>query len=389
MIHEVHGMQDVSYRLFLFPHSVFHESAARCFLTVWPTMHCLRAIGPAGLPQWAEPLCEQHGPALPEDFWEQARNFYKGYQDLGTHMGEDGLMAVVSRDWAGEAAPETRSHIQSMLRGVGPKPIDAAEGLLMESVVFLEMAKELDLRELELFADVSQVGQLEEKLLKALGSDEEDSAELQRALETTNPPLSPDWGHFAYLLRQRIGFWFRLLSRLSDMRQPVALAALGRDVVDEALDALQTARERQGKVWERTETVLLRLPRVDLLPSEALAQWFEAVRVLEEREAFHKSFEAFLRDSASAEQARQLADRAHVLEQSLQSLWVRFRPDPSEQAGGYAVVVTVAEDVTYQEMWRSVDRAGLEAMGTGSVSRDGAVLVHLQEMVESGARCAF
>ncbi|MGQ9796787.1 hypothetical protein [Desulfosoma sp.] len=378
-------MQDVIYRLFLFPHSVLHESAARCFLTVWPTMQCLRAIGPAGLPQWVEPLCRQLVPPQSDDFWERARNLYRGYQDLGTHMGEDGLMAVLSRDWAGEAAPETRSHIQSMLRGFGPKPFDAAEGLLMESVVFLEMAKDLDLRELELSADLSQVGQLEEKLLKALGSDEEDSAELQKALETTNPPLSPDWGHFAYLLRQRIGFWFRLLSRLSEMRQPMALAALGRDVVDEALDALQTARERQGKVWERTETVLLRLPPMDLLPSQALAQWFEAVAGLEERDAFHRSFEAFLREPTSAEQARHLADRAHVLEQLLQSLWARFRSDSSVQGGGYAVVLTVAKDVTYQEMWRSVDRTGLEALGTGSVSQDAAVLVHLEERYSNSA----
>lgn len=370
-------MQERTLRLYLFPHSVLPESAARCLLTVWPALDCLQAIGRAFVPDWAEPLCASHGAVKEESFWERVRSVFKGYQDLGSRVGEDGLMAVLSRDWAVDEAPETRSHIQSVLRGVSSQPFDAAEGLLMEALVFLEMAKDLDVRELELSKNLEQVGQLEEKLFQALGADEEDSAELQRALETTNPPLSPDWGHFGYLLRQRIGFWFRLLSRAAGMEQPMALAALARDVVDEALDALQTAKERQGGIWERGESRLLTLPRVDLMSSEAFGEWLEAVQGLEARALLLERFEALVQDPVSADRVRDVRDGALAFEQSLKSLWRRFHKE-ALGTDGYHVILTVPEGVTYRDMWRSVDRAGLQALGTGAVSQNAAVLVHLE-----------
>ncbi len=370
-------MQEKTLQLFLFPHSVLPEGAARSFLTLWGRLDCLRAIGPVYLPEWAEPLCESHVLVKDDGFWERVRNIYKGYQDLGSRVGEDGLMAVLSRDWAGEGAPETRGHIQSVLRGMSPKPLDPADGLLMEAVVFLEMAKELDIRELELSMDLKQVGHLEEKLFKALGADEEDSAELQRALETTNPPLSPDWGHFGYLLRQRIGFWFRLLSRIGAKEPAMVLAALGRDVVDEALDALQTATERQGKVWHRGETRILTLPRLDLLSPIAFAEWLEAVQGLEARNQFQRAFETFIMAPTEPQSARELSDAAHGLEQSLKSLWVQLMRE-TLGTDGARVVVTAPEHGTYQEMWRSLDRTGLEALGTGSVPQQAAILVHVE-----------
>ncbi|ROR03216.1 hypothetical protein [Desulfosoma caldarium] len=370
-------MQEKSVRLFLFPHSVLPESVARCLLTVWPTMDCLQAIGPAFVPDWAKPLCPSHGVVKEESFWEQVRRVLKGYQELGSRVGEDGLMAVISRDWAVDEAPETRSHIQSVLRGISSQPYDAAEGLFVEALVFLEMAKDLDIRELELSTNLEEMEQLEEKLYQALGADEEDSAELQRALETANPPLSPDWGHFGYLLRVRIGFWFRLWSRAAAMEQPIALAALSRDVVDEALDALQTQKERQGGIWERGESRLLNLPRVDLLSPAAFAEWLEAVGDLEARARFLQGFEALVQDPRNADRLRDVRDGAQSLEQSLQSLWRRSQGE-AFGSDGYRVVLTVPENVTYRDMWRSVDRAGLQTLGPGAVSQNAAVLVHVE-----------
>lgn len=375
-------MDERTVRLFLFPHSVLPEVAARCFLTVWSPVDCLRAVQTASIPDWAAPRCEQHVLRKDDNFCERVRAVWQGYRELGSRVGEDGLMAVFSRDWALDAAPESRGHIQSILRGFGPEPQDADEWLLTEAAVFLELGRELDIRELELAQNLEHVGRLEENLLQALGADEEDTVELQKALETTNPPLSPDWGHFAYLLRQRIGYWFRLLSRTEVPGGRIVLAALGRDVVDEALDPVQTERERRGEPWDRGEVPLLTCPRVDLLSAEDLARWLEAVEELEDRRRFRRSLEAFLEDPLRPAVRDDLVQTAQDFEKALNTLWARYRREPRE-TGGYRWVLTAPREVRCADVWRAVDRTGAHSLGTGSVRRDPVVLVH----VESTGMC--
>ncbi len=370
-------MEERTVRLFLFPHSVLPEVAARCFLTVWSPVDCLRAVQTASIPEWAEVRCEQHALRKDESFWERVRAVWQGYRELGSRVGEDGLMAVFSRDWALDAAPESRGHIQSILRGFGPETQDTDEWLLTEAAVFLELGRELDVRELELAQNLEQVGRLEKNLLQALGADEEDTAELQNALETTNPPLSPDWGHFAYLLRQRIGYWFRLLSRTEVPGRRIVLAALGRDVVDEALDPVQTERERRGEPWDRGEVPLLACPRVDLFSPEDWPRWLEAVEGLQERHRFRQSLEALVEDPMRPGVKDDLVQAAQDFEMALNALWARYRREPRE-TGGYRWVLTAPRDVCYADVWRAVDRTGTHSLGPCFVSRDPVVLVHVE-----------
>ncbi len=361
--------------LFLFPHNVLPEPAARCFLTVWPSMDCLKALEPASVPEWAESRCAQHGLEENENFWERVRAVWQGYRELGSRVGEDGLMAVLSRDWILDAAPESRGHIQSVLRGVRPEPQKMDEWLLMEAAVFLELGRELDLRELELSKNLEHVGRLEENLLKALGADEEDTAELQKALETTNPPLSPDWGHFTYLLRQRIGYWFRVLSRIEIPGCRAVLAALSRDVVEEALDPVQTERERRREVWDRREMFLLTCPRVDLLSPEDFFRWLRSLEALNERDRFRESFEAFVQDPAREASKDELLQRARDFESALKKLWSQLGGEPQD-ARGYRCVLTAPHGVACAELWRAVDRAGAQTLGTEAFDPNPAVLVH-------------
>lgn len=370
-------MQQTNVRPFLFPHSVLPETAARCFLTVWPSLECLRSVEPAHVPQWAAPYCAQRVLTKDETFWARVRGLLKGYRELGSRVGEDGLMAVLSRDWAMDAAPETRGHIQSILRGMSPDPPNPADGLLTEAAVFLELGKELDVRELDLSRNLEDVGRLEEKLFQALGADEEDSAELQKALETSNPPLSPEWGHFGYLLRQRIGFWFRLFSQMTFSGERVVLAALSRDVVEEALDALQTAKERHGDQWDPGETALFTFPRVDSLSPEELTHWLSAVDSLESRQRFRQDLEAFIDEPTRPERRRDLGQSAQEFENALKILWAQWGRD-AQGIRGYRFVLTAPRDVTYQDIWWSLDRAGAQTLGPGSVSRDPVVFFHLE-----------
>lgn len=368
-------MDTKTVRLFLFPHNVLPEPAARCFLTVWPSMDCLKAIEPASVPEWAESRCAQHRLKENENFWDRVRAVWQGYRDLGSKVGEDGLMTVLSRDWILDAAPESRSHIQSVLRGVRPEPQKMDEWLLMEAAVFLELGRELDLRELELSKNLEHVGRLEENLLKALGADEEDTVELQKALETTNPPLSPDWGHLTYLLRQRIGYWFRVLSRIEIPGCRAVLAALSRDVVEEALDPVQTERERRREAWDRGEMLLLTCPRVDLLGPEDFSRWLKSLGTLLERDRFRESFEAFAQDPARDAFIGEILQRARDFESALKKLWSQFGGDPRD-IRGYRCMLTAPLGVACTELWRAVDRAGAQTLGTVSFDPDPAVIVH-------------
>lgn len=372
-------MDVTTVRLFLFPHSVLPDAAARCFLTVWSPLECLRVVEAASIPKWAEPLCEQRALDKGERFWDRVRAVCQGYRELGSRVGEDGLMAVLSRDWALDAGPESRGHIQSILKGVSPEPPDMEEWLLTEAAVFLELGRELDIRELELSQNLEHVGRLEEKLLQTLGADEEDTAELQKALETTNPPLSPDWGHFGYLLRRRIGYWFRMFHGTHVPAGRIVLAAMGRDVVDEALDPVQTERERGRKVWDRGETPLLTCPRTDLLNPQELSQWLDAVENLEARGRFRQSFQAFMEDPSRSGLREDLIQKARDLERALKTLWSQFRRE-LQGLEGYGCVLTAPRDVTYADVWRAVDRTGAHTLGGESLDGHPAVFMHVESV---------
>ncbi|SHF68561.1 hypothetical protein SAMN02745206_02475 [Desulfacinum infernum DSM 9756] len=368
-------MNETKTRFFLFPHSVLSEPAARCLATAWSPLDCLRIVEPATLPEWAQTYCIQHVLDRDEGFWERVRVVLQGYRRMGTEFGEDGLMAALSREWSLGGSPESRAHIQTLLKGMGVPAPDPSEWLLAEACVFLELGRELDQRELELAGNLQKVSRLEDQLLEALGADEEDAGELQRALETTNPPLSPEWGHFTYLLRLRIGFWFRLFSRLAFQGDRVLLTAINREVVDEVLDPFQTERERRGETWERGEWSLLELPRLDLLGSEDFEQFRLAFQDTGAREHLAQVLGAFLREGTE-ENREALARAAEAFEEAVGA--TLERAGFSDRRGGVRMVLTVPSNVMLDDVWRRFDRQGAEALGTADSLRMPAVFLHLE-----------
>ncbi len=299
---------------------------------------------------------------------------------MGSQFGEDGLMAALSREWSLGGVPESRMHIQSMLKGTGtptPEPEDAKEWLFLEACVFLELGRELDQRELELMQNLQSVNVLESKLLESLGADEEDETELQRALETTNPPLSPDWGHFSYLLKLRMGFWFRLFSQLVFQTKHVVLTALSRDVVDEVLDPFQTERERHGEAWDRNERVLLRLPRVDLLDEAGFKDVFVAMLGSQERVHLMERLEDFLGNPSDAGMEEALSEAAESYQGVLGELVARQGVDPSS-GDGYRLVLTRPSDLRLRDVWRRFDREGYRELAREDWGDYPAVFIHLE-----------
>jgi hypothetical protein len=368
-------MNETKTRFFLFPHSVLSESAARCLATVWSPLDCLRIVEPATLPEWAQVHCIQHVLERDDGFWERVRVVLQGYRRMGTEFGEDGLMAALSREWSLGGSPESRAHIQQMLKGMAAPPADPQEWLFTEACVFLELGRELDQRELELAGSLQNVSRLEDQLLEALGADEEDAGELQRALETTNPPLSPEWGHFTYLLRLRIGFWFRLFSQLAFQGDRVVLTALNREVVDEVLDPFQTERERRGETWERGEWDFLELPRLDLLDPKDFEQFRLAFQDTGAREHLARTLEDFLREGAE-EKSEALDRAAEAFEEAVGA--TLGKTGFSEKGGGVRMVLTRPPDVTLEDVWRRFDRQGAETLGIADALKMPAVFLHLE-----------
>ncbi|SMC16145.1 hypothetical protein SAMN02746041_00011 [Desulfacinum hydrothermale DSM 13146] len=368
-------MTQTKTRYFLFPHSVLSEPAARCWATVGAALDCLRMVEPATLPPWAEPLCNQHGLEKDEGFWERVGVVLQGYRRVGTDFGQDGLMAALSREWSLGESPESRSHIQALLKGMAAPPADPAEWLLTEACVFLELGRELDQRELELVGSLQNVSRLEGQLLETLGADEEEEDELQRALETANPPLSPEWGHFTYLLRLRIGFWFRLFSRLALQDDRVVLTALNRDVVDEVLDPFQTERERRGEAWRRDERVLLDLPRLDLLGPEPFQDFRLAFQETGAGEHLARALDAYVQDETE-ENRKALDMAADALEEAVGA--VLERVGPVAGPGGYRLVLTRPLDVRLSDVWRRFDRQGGEELGGDDRLQAPAVFLHVE-----------
>ncbi len=122
--------------------------------------------------------------------------------------------------------------------------MDDSEKALLEAAIFLEMARDLEEKEIELEAGFNQISSLEGAFREVLGiSDEE---ELADAIETLSPPLRSEKAYLSFMLPKRIESWLRLFSNNLPEACPT-LVTTSEQVLEELFEPVRVACERTGK----------------------------------------------------------------------------------------------------------------------------------------------
>ncbi len=244
------------FRYLLFPQTVLSDRDFCLFSYLVPELHMLQILRPSAIPEWGTRQFSDWPAITDQGMIEAVRGSLRSYQDFAAIHGEETGLASISHEHIAGEYSESRLQIQTDLRKKEPPAAELSRAMLTEASVFLEMARDLDEREIELETGIAQVDRLESEFREILGiSSEEDPKDV---VETVTPPLFPETS-LSYLLGKRMACWLRLLCWRTLDGQPV-MVTNSEEVVEEALESLSKCLKVQGREFHVERHSLCRIP---------------------------------------------------------------------------------------------------------------------------------
>ena len=345
-------MSSTSFRYLLFPHMTLGQADCRHLSLLIPHLSLLQVLRPPVPPEWGRDHFSSWPTVTEHEHVEKIRLCLKGYQDFADLHGEGSVLASLSHGWIEREARESRFAVQDELRGKSALAPDLKERLLMEAAVFLEMARDLDEKEMELEVSFRRTESLEEDFRDILGiSDEED---FQEAVETLSPPLLPDKASLAFMLQRRIAFWLRMFHNRPAEELPV-LVAVSDEVLEELIDPLRTECDRIGKPLQVERISLASIPSLEAIDSEtfeALRRELTASPVLG---AYWSSLDNVLREPRDSSSLEMLRTKAGELRQVVEACRKAIA-EPRRREAHLTLICT--EGCTHGDFWKCIDKTG-------------------------------
>ncbi len=272
---------------FLFPFTTLSETECRFLSLCFPALNILAVSRPIDIPAPCRTIARPWQTLEDEDSASAVSSQWRHYRELADIHGMESLQVSMARQWALSLPDENRHQIQDALKGSSPdSDLTGKKRLIVESGVFLELARDLDEKEMELEKDYRKVEAIEADFRKALGMEEEDI--LDEMVYSLNLSLKNEKSHRTFMLDRRMASWCRLvLPRLGGL--PTALVTGERRVIDSVVDAAEAVCKRKGVSLELEETPLPPLPlppweegRDELLSVNSLPSANELRQALEE-----------------------------------------------------------------------------------------------------------
>jgi hypothetical protein len=249
----------------LFPYTILSEMEY-CHLSILlPRLSVLQVIRPPVIPAWLQEMVTGWPVIMEPERIENIKLCLKGYQEFAAVHGENSVLSSISLDQISRDFTESRFRIQTRLKKDDPNESNASESSLPEAAIFLEMARDLDEKEIEVEASFEGIDSLEGEFREILGiSDDE---ELADTMETMVPPLRAEKAYLSFMLPKRIRSWFRLFSNRMSKACP-ALVTTSEQVVEEIFEPLRVEHDRAGKVLQLSRMPLGSIPALNDLPVE-------------------------------------------------------------------------------------------------------------------------
>ena len=357
----------------LFPHTVMSQTEYRDLSLLVPQVSLLQNLGPPNIPEWGQEHFLAYPGVQDEALRKRVQLYLKGYQDFADrHRGSD-MLAALRHELSADDGETSRFLLQSELRGKPPQAPNPMEWLLLEAAVFLELARDLDLKEIDLETGFHQLEELEGAFRQILGSTEDE--EFKEVIDASGSALVPDQNRLSFLLSKRLVSWYRLAAA-GRFAPPFATISISKDVVEELIDPIQSECESAGRIFNLVQIPVATLPSIHQLQPQ---QFVELHRELKNAGSLLRYWDALTEVvNGPHEKARreQLDDEVQVLRDHVDSFLIEKTARTKQQM---ALVLTHMEGIGHNEYWKGLDKAGYEKFHTGQSELSlQPVLLHLE-----------
>jgi hypothetical protein len=252
-------------KFMLFPYTVLPEKELRQLSLVLPGLSVLQVTSPPAAPDWLLQMVTAWPAITEKQQIETIGLCLKGYREFAAVHGDDSVLASLSLDRISKDFAESRFRIQTELKKNNAGEPGDAEIALLEAAVFLEMARDLDEKEMEVEAGLTRMDSLEGEFREILGISEDEA--LEDTMETLSPPLRAGNTGLSFMLPKRIQSWFRLLFNHMPAACPV-LVTTSEPALAELFEHFRMPDDQGGKISEPTRIALGSIPTVDDLAVE-------------------------------------------------------------------------------------------------------------------------
>ena len=335
----VAGTETLSY--FLFPHLTLSDNALRDLCIFLPRLNVLEIARQASIPQWAQERLSGWPVSPGDDLSAGIDSCIKGYLNFAqVHGGPGGILGFLSRVF--DETDEPRYSIQEELRGKRPKDMDPAQKKTTQAAVFLEIARELDEKELELESSYAHLNEIEQEFRDIVGIDDEDSS----AQANLSPALAHDVNGLLFMLRTRISNWFRMFSLKPADGLPVFVACLP-EVIEETLEMIRVECERGGKEFCAATYSLGSIPGAGGLGLKQFQTLIEAPGMPELLSGCHRELEDFIKRVAGRESQAELQCRSRSLQSALEKLCGKCNMPEGDKV---SLGLTLVENVSFADV---------------------------------------
>jgi len=358
---------------FLFPHLTLSSSDLMNLYIVPPRLRVLEIARPAAIPEWAQERMSGWPVLGSEEISSHVRSCLEGYLDFArVHGGPGGMLGFLNR--ALDENDEPRYRIQEELRGKCPPDMDPARKEIFQAALFLEIARELDEKELEIESGYDRLNAIEQEFREILGIEDDES---ERAQANITPVLAPDANGLLYMLPKRIESWFKMLALRPVEGMPVFVACFP-EVIEETVEMARSGKnrlfdlrdprpgqalekegneERSGKQFSAVTYMLGSIPRMDGIDGELFRSIIDALespaQAPDDHEApAHKTvhaeplsscrhdLEEFIQMAARGQNPAELEGKRHSLQGSLERLFQERRTPEGSKTDLHLTVVT-------------------------------------------------
>lgn len=346
-------MADDNVNYFLFPHMTLSDDNLKDLCIFLPRLAVLEITRQARIPEWAQGTLSGWRVLENGELSEQIGSCILGFSDFAKiHGGPGGILGFLSQVF--EEVDEPRYKIQEELKGKCPPDLAPERKELLRAALFLEIARELDERELEIESSYVHLGEIEQEFRDILGIDEESG----HTEANISPPLAHDLSGMLYMLPKRIAGWFRVFA-LRPSEGPAVLVSCLPQVIEETLDAIRVECERTGREFSAATCVLGSIPEAGGLGGKRYRSLIEAPGLPELLSGCHRELDDFIKTAAKLKDASGLSDGNRSVQNALEKFCGKCDTPEADKVG---LSLTMVENLTFSEVAGLFGvKAGLEA----------------------------
>ena len=218
-----------------------------------------------------------------------------------------------------------------------------AQKEIVQAAVFLEIARELDEKELEIASGYARLNAIEQEFRDILGIEDEES---DRAETNLTPALAPDTNGLLYMLPRRIESWFRMFSLQPLESMPIFVGCFP-EVIEEAIEMIRTGCERDGKEFSAATHLVGSIPRLDALGSKQFRTLIEAPGMSDILSACRHGLEDFIMSAALSESPSELQAKGRLLQSAFQRFCRKCEAPEGDQV---SLKVTLVENASHGDV---------------------------------------